>query len=139
MVKELLNFDANLNIPCNDGRRRIFQAASSGHVEIVRFLIPSTNNPNAANNNGATPIHWAARNGHTEIVQLLIPSIDNPNAANNNGTTPIHWAARYGHNDDFQYAAEILITKSELEYKNKLVFTLQVVYWQFVLVIYNSK
>ena len=29
------------------------------------------------------------------------------------------------YDSDFQYAAEILITKSELEDKNKLVFTLQ--------------
>ena len=35
------------------------------------------------------------------------------------GTPPIR------KDDDFQYAAEILITKSELEDKNKLVFTLQ--------------
>ena len=49
---------------------------------------------------------------------------------------------------EFQYAAEILITKSELEDKNKLVFTLQqqvslftlsAVCLQFILTCHNSR
>ena len=63
-------------------------AAKKGHTEIVKILVPLTDNPNAPNKDGDTPIHVAACAGNTEIVKILIPLTDNPNALNNDGETP---------------------------------------------------
>ena len=41
------------------------------HSEIVKILVPLTDNPNAPNKNRETPIYWANCNGHTEIVKIL--------------------------------------------------------------------
>ena len=53
-----------------------------GYTEIVKILVPLTDNPNAPDKAGETPIFWAARNGHTEIVKILAPFIDNSNQIN---------------------------------------------------------
>ena len=50
----------------------------NGHTEIVKILVPLTNNPNAPNHYGSTPIYWAAMLVHTEIVKILAPFVDNP-------------------------------------------------------------
>ena len=81
----------------NDAMTPIHWAAINGHTEIIKSLVPLTENPNVPNFNGETPIHWAVYNGHTEIVKILVPFTDNPNAPNNNGETPIHYAASNGH------------------------------------------
>ena len=46
-------------------------AACNGHTEILKILVPLTDNPNAPNNDGRTPIYWAAFYDHTEIVKIL--------------------------------------------------------------------
>ena len=51
----------------------IFKAAQDGYTEIVKILVPLTDNPNSPDKNGRTPIYLAARYGHTEIVKILIP------------------------------------------------------------------
>ena len=68
-------------------------------MEIVKVLVPLTNNPNVPNNNGDTAINAAAFHGQAEIVKILTPLTDNPNAPNKNGTTPINWAAKMGHTE----------------------------------------
>ena len=61
--------------------------AFHGHTEIVKFLAPLTDNPNAPIL-GHTPIYMAAREGHSKIVKLLSQFTDNPNAPNRDGKTP---------------------------------------------------
>ena len=46
----------------------------NGHAEIVKILVPFTDNPNTPNEDGETPIKWAICNGHLEIVQILARS-----------------------------------------------------------------
>ena len=76
----------------------IFKAAQDGYTEIVKILVPLTDNPNAPNIWGfSTPIHMAACNGHTEIVEILAPMTKNPDAPNVEGATPIYWASYNGH------------------------------------------
>ena len=58
----------------------IHWASSFGYTEIVKILVPFTDNPNALDEWGNTPIHNAARNGRTEIVKILAPLTDKPNA-----------------------------------------------------------
>ena len=77
----------------------IHWAAYGGFTEVVKILVPLTDNPNASNENenGATPIYWAARFGHKEIVKILAPLTDNPNVPNRYGVSPLHLAASNGH------------------------------------------
>ena len=77
----------------------IHETAWEGHTEIVKILVPLTDNPNAPNNHGYTPIHKAAWHGNTEIVKILAPLTDNPNAPNKEGYTPIYFAAYKGHTE----------------------------------------
>ena len=53
---------------------------SDEEMEIVKILVPLTDNPNAPDKDGDTAIHLAAENGHTEIVKILASMLDNPNA-----------------------------------------------------------
>ena len=79
----------------------IHWAAYRGFTEVVKILVPLTDNPNASNENenGATPIYWAACHGDTEIVKILAPLTDNPNTPNENGVSPLHLAASNGHTE----------------------------------------
>ena len=70
----------------------IHLAACFGQSEVLKSLIPLTDNPNAPDNDGRTPIHWAAFYGHTKIVKIFVPLTDDPNAPDKDGRTPISWA-----------------------------------------------
>ena len=72
---------------------------SDEDIEIVKILVPLTDDPNASDKHGRTPIHWAAKYGCTEIVKILASLTENPNSPAINGMTPIHWAADRGHID----------------------------------------
>ena len=60
-----------------EGRHLALTMASDfGHVEIVRLLLDSGENPNRYNPVGGhshtTPLHQAAGSGHEEVVRLLV-------------------------------------------------------------------
>ena len=61
----------NPNAPDKEGIRPISKAVHNGYTDIVKILVPLTNNLNASDNNGETPIHWAATMGYTEIIKIL--------------------------------------------------------------------
>ena len=63
-----------------------------GTLEMMKFLIPLTKNPNAPNEKGFTPIHRAASRGKTEIIKLLAPFSEDPNFPDPDGWTPIQLA-----------------------------------------------
>ena len=52
----------------------IHAAAFNGHAEIVKILVPLTDNPNTPNEDGETPIKWAISNGLLEIIPILARS-----------------------------------------------------------------
>ena len=57
----------------NDGSTPMWEAASEGHLEIVRTLGETVGRrgAKAANDEGLTPRMAAARNGHAEVEKLL--------------------------------------------------------------------
>jgi ankyrin repeat protein len=73
------------------------EAAASGNILTVRFLLECGGNPNHRNRDGWSAIHWAAEEGHLEIVRLLLDAGANPNAVSSYGTSPLHCAANGGH------------------------------------------
>ena len=82
-----------VNLPCyssttvqEDFRNKILECCkkkdlSDEDIEIVKILVPLTDDPNASDKHGRTPIHWAAKYGYTEIVKFLAHLTDNPNAS----------------------------------------------------------
>ena len=58
-----------------------------GHIEIVKTLVPLTDDPNSPDNNARTPISWAAECGHTEIVKILANLTKNSNSLDRYGQT----------------------------------------------------
>ena len=60
----------------------IHHAAFVGQLDVIRFLAPLTENPNAVGY-GGTPIHQAAWKGHLDIIKFLTSLTDNPNTPNN--------------------------------------------------------
>jgi ankyrin repeat protein len=74
-------------------------AASSGHLNVVRFFIEGMKcNPNVRHHLGSTPLHMAASSGHLNIVRFFIEDMKcDPNVRNHLGSTPLHMAASSGH------------------------------------------
>ena len=71
-------------------------AAENGHADIVKFLIPFVENPNAPDQDGWTPIYFAANDGHLDVLKLLVPLYENFNDPINGsickGSTPLETA-----------------------------------------------
>ena len=83
-------------------------AADTGHLEVIKALLPLTKNPNAEGDRGMTPILMATIKGHTDVIKCLAPLSNNTNTPyvmppTQNGTrramTPILVAANSGNTD----------------------------------------
>ncbi|TBV69747.1 ankyrin repeat domain-containing protein [Pseudoxanthomonas winnipegensis] len=70
VVQELLN-EGKAN-PLWRNCEALFVAASAGHLECVKLLIPVSE----AKVNDSAPLRWAAHNNHLDCVQVLIPVSD---------------------------------------------------------------
>lgn len=86
----------------NEDRHRALALASQfGHIEIVRMLLDTGQDPSAFNPVGAhahsTPLHQAALAGHEEIVRLLLAHGANPKTKDLLWRgTPADWAQHQG-------------------------------------------
>ena len=54
-----------------EGGTPIHSAAEFGYLDIVKFLVPLSENTNYPNKNGETPIDLARKNKHENIVTFL--------------------------------------------------------------------
>jgi FOG: Ankyrin repeat len=75
----------------------IFQAAFSGDVQRIRYLISANVSANQIDENGRTPLHYACENGNFNIVQALIDAHADLNAQTMDNLTPLHLAAIGNH------------------------------------------
>ena len=120
------------NAPRPDGLTPIHVAARCGHMEVIEFLGPKVEKPNAPKarlsgwtpiSDGWTPIHFAVEYGHAEIVEFLAPLAENPFAPRPNfdgGETPLLLlAANNDHEDVFKILLEIMPLKMILDFKKK--------------------
>ncbi|XP_037094837.1 ankyrin repeat and KH domain-containing protein 1-like [Pollicipes pollicipes] len=83
----------------------LMEAATAGHVEVVRLLIKHKADVNAQSSSGNTPLMYACSGGHVEVVRALLQAGANIEDANENGHTPLMEAASAGHVD----VAQILL------------------------------
>ena len=51
----------------------ILWAAKNGQVDIIKELLPLTDNPNAPDRYDGTPIYAARVHGHSDVIKLLAP------------------------------------------------------------------
>jgi ankyrin repeat protein len=79
------------------GRTLLNRAASSGALDIVKYLVKNGADKNDPSELKHTPLFSAALKGHLEIVEYLIQAKADLNQPDENGLTPIHSAANKGH------------------------------------------
>ena len=74
-------------------------AVTSGHKDMVAWLLSNGANVHHRYGPGYTPLHAAAANGHPEVVRLLIEAGADPGAKANDGKTPLSFAEERGHTE----------------------------------------
>lgn len=75
----------------------IMQAARTGNLNVLRFLLFDGVSVDAKGENGETALHCAVFNAHTAIVKCLLAAKAKVNAASIDGFTALHYAARHGY------------------------------------------
>ncbi|KAJ8935953.1 hypothetical protein NQ314_012575 [Rhamnusium bicolor] len=75
----------------------LMEAASAGHLDIVRLLVAHGADVNAQSTSGNTPLMYGCAGGHTEVVKFLLENGANVEDHNENGHTPLMEAASAGH------------------------------------------
>ncbi|XP_045142571.1 ankyrin-1 isoform X2 [Echinops telfairi] len=124
VVRELVNYGANVNAQSQKGFTPLYMAAQENHLEVVKFLLENGANQNVATEDGFTPLavalqqghenvvahlinygtkgkvrlpalHIAARNDDTRTAAVLLQNDPNPDVLSKTGFTPLHIAAHY--------------------------------------------
>ena len=83
----------------SSGGTALFQAATKGFVEVVRFLVEEgkADVDKARTSDGFTPLLMAVQNGHLDVVRFLVEEGKaDVDKVNNNSQTPINIAADCG-------------------------------------------
>ncbi|XP_030835495.1 ankyrin repeat domain-containing protein 17 isoform X5 [Strongylocentrotus purpuratus] len=94
----LLKMNANVEDRGSKGDcTPLMEAASAGHVDIVKLLLEYGADANAQSSAGNTPLMYACNGGHEEIVKILLDQGANIEDHNENGHTPLMEAASSGH------------------------------------------
>jgi len=94
LLRTLLAEDTKLvNAVDVDDRTPLHWAASSGSIDIARFLIDQKAEVDKTDSSGWTPLHIAVSAGHENVVQELIGAGADVNRKNDKGLTPLHYAA----------------------------------------------
>jgi len=75
----------------------LMDAASQGHLEIVKLLISHGADVNAQSACGNSPLMYACSSGHEDIVKELLNAGARVEDNNENGHTPLMEAASSGH------------------------------------------
>jgi cytohesin len=96
-LKLMLQADPSLISAADDrGLTLLANAAASGQVEAVKFLLSDHADVEAKNIGLGTPLLLAAAGGHTEVARLLIDSHADVNAKDEYGNTSLHEMASQG-------------------------------------------
>ncbi|XP_055381299.1 ankyrin repeat and KH domain-containing protein mask isoform X2 [Condylostylus longicornis] len=75
----------------------LMEAASAGHLDIIRLLLSHNADVNAQCTTGNTPLMFACAGGHVEVVKVLLSHGAHVEDQNENGHTPLMEAASAGH------------------------------------------
>ncbi|XP_012556375.1 ankyrin repeat domain-containing protein 17 isoform X1 [Hydra vulgaris] len=94
VVLYLLECGANIELGASTP---LMEAATEGHVELVKLLLEHGSKVNATTATGDAALTYAAENGHTDVVEVLIHYGANIEHESEGGRTPLMKAARAGH------------------------------------------
>lgn len=98
VVRIQLNLGVNVNcIKLPSQQTGLFEAADSGHSDVVQLLLQHNAEVDRRNQWGLTPLAIAALNGNVDIIHILHGNGAEIDAANNKKFTPLHQAASRGH------------------------------------------
>lgn len=75
----------------------LMEAASAGHLDIVKLLLSHNADVNAHCATGNTPLMFACAGGQVDVVKVLLKHGANVEEQNENGHTPLMEAASAGH------------------------------------------
>ena len=89
--------DANAAATNGSGYNALTGAVTSGHTEIVKWLLENGADPNYRYANNYSPLLNAAANGHLEILKLLIAHGADLHAKTNDGKTALAFAEERKH------------------------------------------
>jgi len=89
--------DINATATNGSGYNALTGAVTSGHTEIVKWLLENGANPNYRYGPGYTPLLAAAANGHLEIVKLLLAHGAELRATSNDGKSALALAKERDH------------------------------------------
>ena len=110
-----------LTAPDQDGNTPLHEAASSGHLPMLKGLVEKlaryrtySNEINKKNSLGNTPLHLAFQFDHPSIVKLLVRQGANPAIKNNAQLTALELGERLGRGDSLR-----ILTRSRKETKGK--------------------
>ena len=108
-----------IDAPDNFGRTALLNAAFSGNLAVVTWLIANGANLSHQDKNGYTALHFAAQEGHTETVALLLKNGANKDTQDKHGNTP-SWVAllNWGGGKNFNALKTLVEHKANLTLKN---------------------
>ncbi len=89
--------DVNAAATNGSGYNALTGAVTSGHTEIVKWLLENGADPNYRYANNYSPLLNAAANGHLEILKLLIAHGADLHAKTNDGKTALAFAEERKH------------------------------------------
>nr|XP_046151603.1 ankyrin repeat domain-containing protein 50-like [Oncorhynchus gorbuscha] len=98
-IRTLLDNGASVNQCDSSGRTLLANAAYSGNLDVVNFLISRRANMELVDSHGQTALTLAARQGHTKVVNCLIGCEANINHTDHDGWTALRSAAWGGHSE----------------------------------------
>jgi ankyrin repeat protein len=101
-AKQLLQAGAHPDAKGEGGRTTLMNAASDGHLELVKLMLQAKANPDLMDKDGFTAIMFAAKNNHLDVVQALLAAKADPNLIDSDqskyyyGRTAVWLAAESG-------------------------------------------
>jgi len=106
-----------------DGRTLLMEAAISGNVEAIGFMLAHGADPDSGNDFGVSPLQWAVQQGHAEAADKLVESGADPNACDREGQSVLmvacFRAALTGEEKMRSFVAKLIEKGADLDRRKK--------------------
>ncbi|KAG6483019.1 hypothetical protein ZIOFF_059659 [Zingiber officinale] len=126
----VIRWNADPDIPDNDGRSPLHWAAYKGFADCIRLLLFLDAYRGRQDKEGCTPLHWAAIRGNLEACTVLVQAGKKEDLmiADNTGLTPAQLASDKGHRQVAFFLDVLLLCKLF----ERIFISLAPFSWQYV-------